>query len=340
MLSMTDPQSLGPDEKLPLTAPQGPLEHAGEELQSVLPFPDVAPLEPIDEALFASHALADPVSRVRLRWMLASVFVTALHVGTAYAILNWPQPPVPSGEPPAAFMIELAPLPVAPETVEKPVPVGPEAEMSEESTPSEKKVEEQETEKSETPVEPKVAEAEPTPEPVAEDTPKLPEVPDADAVLPAPVEKPAQPNPTEDKPVEPPKEEQKDTSRPRPQSTKAAQTTTAPKPLVAPRAKTNAAPSAGVATSASMSSWRGMVVAHINRHKRYPGGGSRGTSSVAFTIDRSGRVLSARLIRSSGSSALDQEAVSLARRASPVPAPPSNITGRSIVLTVPIRFSR
>jgi protein TonB len=61
---------------------------------------------------------------------------------------------------------------------------------------------------------------------------------------------------------------------------------------------------------------------------------------VAFTIDRSGRVLSARLIRSSGSSALDQEAVSLARRASPVPPPPPNIGRASITLTVPVRFSR
>jgi periplasmic protein TonB len=61
---------------------------------------------------------------------------------------------------------------------------------------------------------------------------------------------------------------------------------------------------------------------------------------VAFTIDRSGRVLSARLIRSSGSAVLDQEAVSLARRASPVPPPPPNIGGGTIVVTVPVRFSR
>jgi len=79
-------------------------------------------------------------------------------------------------------------------------------------------------------------------------------------------------------------------------------------------------------------------MAHLNRHKRYPGGG--GTSSVAFTIDRSGRVLSVRLIRSSGSAVLDQEAVALARHASSVPAPPANIGRGSVVLSVPVRFSR
>ena len=42
-------------------------------------------------------------------------------------------------------------------------------------------------------------------------------------------------------------------------------------------------------------------MAHLNRYKRYPAGAStRGTASVAFTIARSGQVLSARLIGSSG----------------------------------------
>jgi TonB family protein len=81
--------------------------------------------------------------------------------------------------------------------------------------------------------------------------------------------------------------------------------------------------------------------AHLNRYKRFPAGGSRGTSSIAFTIDRNGRVLSSRLVRSSGDSVLDQEAVSLARRASPVPPPPQNIAGRgAVTLSVPIRFNK
>ena len=80
-------------------------------------------------------------------------------------------------------------------------------------------------------------------------------------------------------------------------------------------------------------------MAHLNRHKRFPPGGGRGTASVAFSIDRAGRVLSARLVRSSGDATLDQEAVALARRASPVPPPPPNVgNGGNVLLAVPIRF--
>jgi periplasmic protein TonB len=50
-------------------------------------------------------------------------------------------------------------------------------------------------------------------------------------------------------------------------------------------------------------------MAHLNRYKRYPSGAATtGTASVAFTIVRSGQVLSARLIGSSGNPALDAEA--------------------------------
>jgi protein TonB len=90
----------------------------------------------------------------------------------------------------------------------------------------------------------------------------------------------------------------------------------------------------------SMATWRGQVMAHLNRRKRHPGGAAGGTASVSFTIDRSGRVLSARLIRSSGSAILDREAVALARRASPVPAPPAGIGRSTVNLSVPVRFAR
>lgn len=81
-------------------------------------------------------------------------------------------------------------------------------------------------------------------------------------------------------------------------------------------------------------------MAHLNRFKRFPSGASGGTAQVAFSIDRAGRVLSSRLIGSSGDPALDAEAVAMMRRASPVPAPPSSVGGGSITLAVPVRFNR
>lgn len=81
-------------------------------------------------------------------------------------------------------------------------------------------------------------------------------------------------------------------------------------------------------------------MARLDHYKRFPSGAaSTGTVTVAFTTDRSGRVLSSRLVRGSGNAALDGEAVSLPRRASPVPAPPPNSDG-SVTLAVPIRFNR
>ena len=80
-------------------------------------------------------------------------------------------------------------------------------------------------------------------------------------------------------------------------------------------------------------------MAHLNRYKRYPSGAaSTGTASVAFTIARSGQVLSARLIVSSGNPALDAEAVSLPRRASPVPAPPPDFGG-GVLNSLPLSIS-
>lgn len=281
----------------------------------------------------------ETLRRLLLRWGGAGLCVVAAHATAAFAVLNWPRLETAAGEPPAAVMIELAPLPAAPEVPEQELAVGPQSEMSDTSSPSEAKDEPVEKVEPDQP-EPQPSETKPVTEPVDREikteveTEKLPQIDTAEAVLEAP--KPPEPEKVEEEkpPEKPKKTEQK--QKPQDKSKKAAQVTAAPKPLQAPRAKTNAAPSSGVSSSMSIATWRGMVVAHMNRRKRVPGGAS-GTSSVAFTIDRSGRVLSARLIRSSGNAALDREAVALAHRASPVPAPPANIGRGSVTLTVPVR---
>ena len=89
-----------------------------------------------------------------------------------------------------------------------------------------------------------------------------------------------------------------------------------------------------------LAKWRGNVVAHLAAHKRAIGNGAAGVATVAFRIDRSGRVLSAQIVKSSGSAALDKEAVALTERASPVPAPPADLSGSKLYLKVPISFAR
>lgn len=97
------------------------------------------------------------------------------------------------------------------------------------------------------------------------------------------------------------------------------------------------ASAAPVASGAAVSSWRGEVVAHLNAYKPASPDGSGGTVHVAFSVDRGGRVTSASVSGSSGDPALDQAAVSMVRRASPVPPPPPELGGR-ISLAVPVRF--
>lgn len=266
------------------------------------------------------------------RWTLAAAFVMAVHGGVALAIAYWPQPASPAGEPPAAILIELAPEIAAPEVPPQEVAVGVQQEATADSTPTESEEEVEE----ELPEPEPLAEA-PT-EPLEEEIPELPEIKTAEAVIEVPTHEPEPQDEEKEKPEEPEKKVEKKKTKPKRKS--AAQTAAAPRPVDAARARTNAAPSAGMGSSMSIATWRGSVVAHLNRRKRHPGGAARGTASVAFTINRSGQVLSARLIRSSGNPTLDQEAVSLARRASPVPRPPANIGKASITLTVPVRFGR
>jgi protein TonB len=123
----------------------------------------------------------------------------------------------------------------------------------------------------------------------------------------------------------------------------AADRARAPSGSAAPTARTAASPnsSSGASLTSALATWKGELVAHINRFKRFPANAaSSGTASVAFAINRAGAVLSVRLISSSGDHALDEEAVALLYRASPTPPPPAQMGGGVIFLTVPIRFDR
>ena len=67
--------------------------------------------------------------------------------------------------------------------------------------------------------------------------------------------------------------------------------------------------------------------------------GEYGVAQLAFSVDRGGGVHNARIVRSSGSSILDRETLTLAERAQPLPPPPPEITGAQIPIVVPIRYN-
>jgi protein TonB len=93
----------------------------------------------------------------------------------------------------------------------------------------------------------------------------------------------------------------------------------------------------------ALPNWKSELVARLERAKRYPSEaqahGEQGVAQLAFSVDRGGGVHNARIVRSSGSSALDSETLALAERAAPLPPPPPEIAGVQIAISVPIRYN-
>jgi len=279
-----------------------------------------------------------------LRWASAAAIVLGAHGGVAWLALHAAPAPAMQSDAPPAVMIELASVALAPEAPPQDVAPGPQAaEAQTESEP------ESETQPEPEPVPEPQPVAQPEPEPVVQPEPppevkpaevKPPELPKqekAEAVL-APPPPPIKPKQHKKKKPKQHAERKKPIDPDR----RAQRRTSAPPAAKARQADRLAAPSAGAshAPSVSPATWKGALSAHLNRYKRFPSDAARaGTASIAFTIGRSGQVLSARLVRSSGDAALDREAVALPRRASPVPPPPAGFGGTTITLSVPIRFN-
>jgi periplasmic protein TonB len=294
---------------------------------------------------------------VVLRWGTAAIVVVAVHFTAAWAELNWRKAEATRDAPPQAIMIDLAPLAVAPPASPQEVAPGP--QMTEAQpvptpdtpTPVDETPDLAPPTPVATPEPPKPDPTPPDPQQTAQElkpdipappqpqdikVPDLPKEDNAQATLaPPPPPKPKAHN------EPPPKAHEAERKKPTDPDKPKHRQTTAPPSSIAARSNTVAAPSAGSGASPSVSpaTWKSELMAHLNRYKRYPSGAaSTGTASVAFTIARSGQVLSAHLIGSSGNPALDAEAVSLPRRASPVPAPPPDFGGGVLTLTVPIHF--
>jgi protein TonB len=119
----------------------------------------------------------------------------------------------------------------------------------------------------------------------------------------------------------------------------------APLPTVAAiAAPATAAKKQGTTTAAAeeVSSWQKRIVTQLGKHRRYPQKARvrrhQGEAIVRFTVDREGRVIASRIVTSSGSSLLDEEALAVLTRAAPLPEPPEDLVGATFELEIPIRF--
>ena len=98
-------------------------------------------------------------------------------------------------------------------------------------------------------------------------------------------------------------------------------------------------------SGADKKSWQGMVVSHLNKHKKYPSNallsGFEGVVYVRVKIAANGEVLSVLLTKGSKFEILNNEATELFSRASPLPSPPSEMMGsdRDLTLNFPIEFN-
>jgi len=106
---------------------------------------------------------------------------------------------------------------------------------------------------------------------------------------------------------------------------------------------TGAAGVAGGAQRGGAATYFGKLKAWLNQHKKYPVAAKKekqqGTVTVNFTIDRAGRLLAARVETSSGNSVLDNAALDLLRKASPMPRLPEGMVEERLVVTLPIEYS-
>jgi protein TonB len=92
----------------------------------------------------------------------------------------------------------------------------------------------------------------------------------------------------------------------------------------------------------AIENWQRDLMVHINRFKRYPAKArdsrENGTVMVSFAMDRKGQVVRSAVAKSTGFAELDQAAIDMLQRASPLPSPPANVVGETLEFAVPVQF--
>lgn len=87
----------------------------------------------------------------------------------------------------------------------------------------------------------------------------------------------------------------------------------------------------------------GKLKAWLNAHKTYPAAlkkaKTQGTVVLTFTISRSGELLSSRIVTGSGEPGLDQAALDMLQRSSPMPPLPDELGLDTLTLTIPVEYS-
>lgn len=122
----------------------------------------------------------------------------------------------------------------------------------------------------------------------------------------------------------------------------AAEATATPSSENIQQGERSVAPASGTGESARRvrATWQKELMAHLDRHKRYPAERSQKGAEilVSFALDRMGHVLSTGIVKGSGDAAFDQAALAMVRRSDPVPPPPPGVADEGLSFTLPVIF--
>ena len=122
----------------------------------------------------------------------------------------------------------------------------------------------------------------------------------------------------------------------------AAEATATPSTEAIPEGPRSVAPVQGTGESVQRmrATWQKELVAHLDKHKRYPSERSEKSAEIliSFALDRLGHVLSANIVKGSGDTAFDEAALAMVRKSDPVPMPPPLVADEGLNFTLPVIF--
>jgi protein TonB len=235
------------------------------------------------------------------RYSGSLLLVLAVHAIAIVVALRWPASQAIE-LPPAAMMVELAPMP-------EPAPPPP----------------------------PQVVEPPPPVEEEVAPVPEVVEAPKPEIVVPKKVEKPKpKPKPQPPKPVkkpEPPQEKPVDEKPVDTPPTTAKTEPAAPAPSAPPAPPSNALPNWQSDLLRHLSKYKKYPEDARRR-------GMQGVARLRFVVDAQGNVLSYSIASSSGSPSLDRATTEMIRRAQPLPKPPAEtLNNGTIEILAPFVYS-
>jgi periplasmic protein TonB len=96
----------------------------------------------------------------------------------------------------------------------------------------------------------------------------------------------------------------------------------------------------GESTVRAKVTWEKELVAHFDKHKRYPVDRTMQKAQVvvSFVLDRLGHVLSSHVVAGSGDASFDDAAIAMLQRSDPVPPPPPLVADQGLTFTLPVIF--